>query len=204
MRRLAMPACAGLALTLSILSGLSPARAQDDVPHSDQPIRDGGMVMPPDGWLRYCDGHAEDVGCRAGADGPAYVTLDDLRWRQLKAVNDALRSIRRVEDRSPAWRDDWRVADSSGDCEDIALAARMRLMAQGWPATALRLATVWTEQRALHTVLTIEALRDGRRGTWVLDSRMGRVLPWQRLRTLGYRFATRQAARFPGWVAVAS
>ncbi|WP_340317601.1 transglutaminase-like cysteine peptidase [Rhizorhabdus argentea] len=204
MRRLATPACAGLALTLSILSSLSPACAQDHVPRSDQPIRDGGMVIPPYGWLRYCDGHAEDVGCRAGAEGPAYVTLDGARWRQLEAVNAALRRIRRVEDRSPAWRDDWRVAENSGDCEDIALAGRMRLMAQGWPAAALRLATVWTEQRAYHAVLTIEALRDGRRGTWVLDSRMGRVLPWQRLRSLGYRFATRQAAQSPGWVAVAS
>lgn len=39
----------------------------------------------------------------------------------------------------------WEVAQGAGDCEDYALAKRAALLAEGFPAEDLRLATVFTE-----------------------------------------------------------
>lgn len=168
-------------------------------------MRDGGLVLPPGGWMLYCSRVPVDADCRSGVRrGPSFVNLDEKHWRELESVMRETRHIRKVPDGGSRWHDDWRVAREKGDCEDIALAARAMLLAAGWPIDALRLATAWTETGEPHTVLTIEAVNDGVRGTWVIDSRMYRVVPWEELVRSGYRFSTRQASRGPTWVAIES
>ena len=62
-----------------------------------------------------------------------------------------------------------------GDCEDLALEKRARLVRQGLPRGALRLAIVLHRERLIsHCVLTVESSA----GTYVLDSFSDAVLPW--------------------------
>ena len=191
-----------LAVCLPVLPLPAEPRANAPPP-SEAPLRDGGLTMPPGGWMKYCGRRQGALGCEMRAAGPAYVVLDDARWQQLEEVHRQLRRIRQVPERG-VGQDDWQVAVDAGDCEDIALAGEAKLLAAGWPHNALRLATAWTEMGQYHIMLTVEGLRDGRRGTWVLDSRMAKVMAWQELEKAGYRFGIRQAARSPYWVAIRS
>lgn len=162
-------------------------------------MRDGGLAMPPAGWLDFCARNGRDPSCQA-------VQLDASKWRQLQAVQASLRSVRRVSDEAVYGKAEyWTVATgAAGDCEDIALAARDRLMKAGWPTSALRLATAWTEQKEYHVVLTVDVARGNVPETLVLDSRFAVVMSWDKLKQMGYRFTTRQAARGPQWVLVNS
>ena len=162
-------------------------------------MRDGGLAMPPAGWMDFCRRNSGDPSCQA-------VQLDTRRWRELQAVQASLRSVRRDSDeRAYGKAEYWTVATAAvGDCEDIALAARAQLMQAGWPVSALRLATAWTERKEYHVVLTVDVARNGTPETLVLDSRFAVVLSWDKLKQMGYRFTTRQAARGPQWVLVNS
>ena len=90
----------------------------------------------------------------------------------------------------------------SGDCEDLSLAARQRLLYLGWPVRVLRLASVFTETHQMHSVLTVEVIREGHRETLVLDSRRPDVTSWDRLAELGYWFVVRQSASGSAWVKI--
>ena len=180
---------AGAALSLTACATTAPGASA---------MRDGGLVMPPAGWMDFCGRNADDPSCKV-------VQLDDARFKQLQAVQSAVRQIHAVDDKKEYGRAEyWQVATKAGDCEDIALAAREKLIALGWPHAAVRLATAWTEQRAYHTVLTIDAARNGVQTTLVLDSRFPIVMSWTRLEQIGYRFHIRQAAQGPTWVSIRS
>lgn len=151
------------------------------------------QVPPPVGWLDYC----QRTRCtdEQPASSPASLklsTLDQVQWEMGR--------IRRVSDRERYGVDEyWAVADKwGGDCEDIALAARARLLGMGWPSSSLRLATATTEQGEHHAVLTADI---GER-TYVLDSRHRRVFLIKELEALGYRFLSIQSRSGGGWVEV--
>ena len=191
LRRLAAPTLVALGLSLGGCAS---------VPTSGlAAMRDGAATLPPQGWVEFCRRNGTDPSCQS-------VQLDAARLRQLQQVQASLRAIPRVSDSRTAGQAElWRVADRrGGDCEDIALAARQQLLAAGWPVTALRLATAWTEQREFHVVLTVDAVQGNRPATLVLDSRFAVVMSWQKLEQLGYRFATRQAQHGSAWVTVQS
>ena len=77
-------------------------------------------------------------------------------------------------------------ASGYGDCEDLALEKRSRLVASGVAPGALRLAFVF-HRRLLnsHCVLTVETSE----GTYILDSRTDGVTRWDRA---PYNFETRE------------
>jgi predicted transglutaminase-like cysteine proteinase len=161
-------------------------------------MRDGGLTMPPAGWLDFCGRNAGDPSCQVVEMNPAHM-------KELQSVQQSVRTIAQVEDRKVYGRTEfWQVAKKSGDCEDIALAARERLLNAGWPPSAVRLATAWTETGDYHTVLTVDGQRDGNPTTYVLDNRFAQVVTWQRLEQIGYRFHIRQAKRGPTWVTIQS
>ena len=130
--------------------------------------------------------------------------LDADHWQQLVAVTRAVAALPRVPDRDRFHRAEyWQAADEAGgDCEDLALLARARLRALGWPPEALRLALAWTETREYHAVLTVEALHHGIAATYVIDSRFGWVVGWDALTRHGYRWDMRQRGDAPGWAYV--
>jgi predicted transglutaminase-like cysteine proteinase len=64
--------------------------------------------------------------------------------------------------------EDWSpITEEGGDCDSYATEKYRRLVAAGWPKSALRLATCVTETGGYHAVL----LADLGEETWVLDNR---------------------------------
>ncbi len=131
--------------------------------------------------------------------------LDEARWDQLTTLARAIQALPAVRDDERFRRAEyWQAADAQGgDCEDMALLARARLLALGWPAAALRLALVWTETREYHAVLTVDVVRHGAPATYVIDNRFAWVIGWDALSRHGYRWDVRQNAGRPGWSYVA-
>lgn len=105
--------------------------------------------------------------------------------RLTAAMEDAMRRVNREVNRSVSQvadvtraglADSWQVADRRGDCEDLALLKRERLIEQGFSPRAMRLAvakTPWGEGHAVLVVRTSE-------GDLVLDNRHDAVRPWTR------------------------
>ncbi len=135
------------------------------------------------------------------AAAAALPELDAAHWQQLTALARDLAALPQVRDRERFRRAEyWQAAGAAGgDCEDLALLARDRLRALGWPPESLRLALAWTEAREYHAVLTVDALHHGVPATYVIDSRFAWVTGWDALTRYGYRWNMRQRAGAPGW-----
>lgn len=143
----------------------SPALAEGQSPF----MPSYGKIHASVGWYRLLD--------RA-----PYLRLQELdvvpfngdTLYQLHSVfGDVSKSVRYVSD-GPT--DIWRIADSAGDCEDIALRSMVELRKRGFPRGALRIAACyWGNQP--HAVLTIETTK----GTYVIDYLLGYVGIWHGL-----------------------
>ncbi len=141
----------------------------------------------------------------AASPATALPELDAARWNELTALARAIADLPNVRDQDRFHRVEyWQAADDrGGDCEDMALLARARLRALGWPPESLRLALAWTEAGEYHAVLTVDALHHGSPATYVIDSRFAWVESWDALTRYGYRWDIRQRADAPGWFYVA-
>lgn len=171
------------------------AACQTTVPAGTR-IGDGALVAPPLGWIEYCKRSPTDPSCQA-------TPLNTQTWNQLQGAQAHILKIRYMADSQQYnVKEFWTPAKTAGDCEDIALAARQRLLELGWPASTLRLATVFTETNEVHSVLTVEVSVDGHRETLVVDNRNRDVMSWNQLVDKGYRFVIRQAANGQDWVKV--
>ena len=116
------------------------------------------------------------------------IILDQMHWAQLEQVQQVVNQ--RVTPESDAQRfgvkEYWEPAGRSGDCEDIALAKRARLIEMGWPADNLRIAVVINERREMHAVPTVDVTsQKGTPATYVMDNRTVHVEPWKNLAELG-------------------
>jgi predicted transglutaminase-like cysteine proteinase len=100
----------------------------------------------------------------------------------LRGINRAVnRGVRQQTDLATygvdeRWERPGTAKGAAGDCEDLALEKRARLVAAGFPEDRLFLAVVYRTGIGLHTVLV--ARTDA--GDVVLDSLSGRVRPWRR------------------------
>jgi predicted transglutaminase-like cysteine proteinase len=132
--------------------------------------------------------------------GQESVTMDARHARLLLAVNRSVnRTIRPINDQASAGNgagDDWELSPRQGDCEDFAITKRHRLIALGWPSSALRLAVATTPWGEGHAVLVVRTDR----GDLVLDNRTNSVRDFQKT---GLRFVKIQSAENPRrWLAV--
>jgi predicted transglutaminase-like cysteine proteinase len=130
------------------------------------------------------------------------IILDQAHWAQLEQVQlkvDGQISFQTDEQRFGKG-DYWEPADKTGDCEDIALTKRQRLVALGWPADSLRIAVAISEKGELHAVLTVDVVSTkGAPGTYVLDNRFLHVEPWKRLSEFGYTWVERAKPGSSQW-----
>ena len=96
-------------------------------------------------------------------------------------------------------QDHWTLPSArGGDCEDIALLKKKKLIEMGLPPRSLLLATVLDHNREGHAVLVLRT----RSGDFVLDNLRNRILPWHET---GYLFLRMQHPRHPNrWGLVAS
>lgn len=130
------------------------------------------------------------------------VIIDQAHWNQLEQVQSYVNhKVRYVENaRQYGVLDMWEIAYDAGDCKDIALAKRKRLMELGWPPESLRMAIAYTERGEMHAVLTVDvSTMEGRRGTYVLDNRFSHVEPWQVMSRYGYRWVERAGPSQYAW-----
>lgn len=149
-----------------------------------------GMDLIPTGYWSYCHRYPQDCGSR---DMINLVPIDDLVVDALVAVNRGVNdTIRGMSDLRQYGQEEWWGYPTSGygDCEDYVLEKRRRLIALGFPDSALLITYVKvrlsTGEEEGHVVLTVA----GDYGDLVLDSLIPEVLPWQ---AVPYRFISRQS-----------
>lgn len=149
----------------------------------DLPVHD--VVDPPTAYADFCGRHPDD--CRM--TGPAVIAADERLWTRLAEVNRAVNA-------AVAPMSDWeRIGDEEhwdypargrGDCEDIALEKRRRLVAAGLPRAAFTMAIVHERSRpSSHAVLLVETGA----GTYVLDNVSDAPVCWA---ASAYNFEARE------------
>ncbi len=154
-------------------------------------------AVPPLAFVRFCREHPSSCKVRAGTlpsrDGRVVMTPELLST--LEETNQRI-------NRSLGIRMDvngfdlWSVNTLKGDCEDFALAKRAKLLALGWPSSAVSLAVVRTPEGKGHAVL-IARTTDG---DLVLDNLNTDILAPART---GYAFLSMQDGTRPmGWFAL--
>ena len=113
------------------------------------------------------------------------VAMSAGRERQLRSVNASVRE--EPDSVTEGAPDVWTVATNVGDCEDIAILKKKRLLALGWPASSLLLTVVRPQYgNEGHTLLTVRTSR----GDLVLDNLDDTVRPWS---ATSYRYYARQS-----------
>jgi Bacterial transglutaminase-like cysteine proteinase BTLCP len=133
---------------------------------------------------------------------PGVIVIDLPHWNQLEQVQvEVDRKVQYVSDMQRFGVEDWwEPATDKGDCEDIVLTKRQRLMDLGWPADALRIAVVLDQHGELHAVLTVDVLsQQGKPATYVLDSHFEHVEPWQYFGQYGYTWLERSKPGSTQW-----
>lgn len=131
-------------------------------------------VLGPFGHTVMCS-RKPDL-CTAPEKAYQEVALNTLNKALIEHVNlEINRTIRyRPDPIDMGIADRWRVAVTEGDCEDIALAKRQRLIELGFPAGAMRLAVGHVETGEGHAVLVLRT--EG--GDVILDNRRDDVVAW--------------------------
>lgn len=166
---------------------LSPFREQDRaLPY----MRVFGVTQPPYGFVDFCERMPAE--CRPGPQEEQRIIATPERLHDLDSINRAVnREIEPATDLELYGQTEfWTLPTTKGDCEDYALLKRKRLMARGWPASALLLTVVRDEKGEGHAVLTARTAQ----GDFILDNKVEDVRVWHRTR---YDFVMRQSYLHP-------
>ncbi len=147
------------------------------------------QVLPPFGYIDFCVHHPLD--CEGGTDAPLRMTLTPTRWNELAAVNAAVNALPEVSDEDNyGIGEHWTYATTrGGDCEDITLEKRRRLLALGWPAETLLITTAEANGQG-HALLTVVTDL----GDFVLDNQSRSIRLWS---AVPYHWRARQSRERP-------
>lgn len=154
----------------------------------------GKATSIPVGAAQFCKTHKPD--CARVANPIEAQVLDEARWEQLVAVNNAINTaiIPETDEAQYKVAELWTYPDGFGDCEDYALAKRKALIEDGWNPSTLMIAVVMQANGEGHAVLMARTDR----GDLVLDNQDGRVLVWNQT---PYQYLKRQSqANAASWV----
>jgi predicted transglutaminase-like cysteine proteinase len=145
-----------------------------------------GPAQPPYGFVNFCERMPRE--CQQGPQEEQRFDLSSNRRTELEAVNLAVNhEIRPVTDVDLyGVADYWTVPGRQGDCEDYVLLKRKRLMALGWPASALLITVVRDEKGEGHAVLTART----QQGDFILDNKTDEIRLWHQA---PYQFVMRQS-----------
>lgn len=136
-------------------------------------LKTGKETTRPYGHVEYCSRKPSDCSRRSAA------ALPPARLGVLNSVNLAVnRTIKPVADQTAFGRKEyWTSKARAGDCEDFALAKRVKLLSKGFKSSQLLL-TMGHNGREAHTVLVVRT----RDGDYVLDNLEDEVQPVQSAR----------------------
>ena len=164
----------------------SVAAFAEPVAQSSIPMRIFGPAQPPYGFVNFCERTPRE--CQQAVLEEQRFDLTPGRRIELDAVNLAVNhEIRPVTDiELYGLADYWTVPARQGDCEDYVLLKRRRLMALGWPASALLITVVRDEKGEGHAVLTART----QQGDFILDNKTDEIRLWHQT---PYRYVMRQS-----------
>ncbi len=150
----------------------------------------GQQVVPPHGFIGFCLRSEPD--CAGGTDTPSNPALTPARWSELNDVNDYVNRLPEIEDSDNYGRTEyWTYPNErGGDCEDLALLKRKLLIARGWPADAVLLATAQEWNGEGHALLVVVTDK----GDFVLDNKNPAIVSW---RDAPYTWKARQSRARP-------
>jgi predicted transglutaminase-like cysteine proteinase len=145
-----------------------------------------GVTQAPYGFVQFCARMPEE--CQQGPMEEQRFSATPERLSELDTVNRMVnREIAPATDMEIYGQAEyWTIPTTRGDCEDYALLKRKRLMARGWPASALLMTVVRDEKGEGHAVLTARTLQ----GDFILDNKIDEVRAWHRTR---YEYIMRQS-----------
>jgi len=168
-----------------LLTTLGSARA-DPMGVPEQFMQVYGFAQPPYGFVHFCERMPRE--CTQGRQEERRFDATPARFAQLQAVNRAVnREIEPVTDLEQYGETDhWTIPRDRGDCEDYVLLKRKRLIALGWPPSALLITVVRDERGDGHAVLTART----RQGDFILDNKTDEIKIWNRV---PYHFVMRQS-----------
>jgi predicted transglutaminase-like cysteine proteinase len=168
---------------VALADPISPLRGQD---YASPFMRVFGLAQPPYGFVSFCDRSPKE--CAQGVQEEQRFFASRARLAQLeainRAVNHAIEPVTDVEHYGVA--DYWTIPIAKGDCEDYVILKRKRLMAMGWPASALLITVVRDERGDGHAVLTARTMQ----GDFILDNKTDEIKVWHRTR---YDYIMRQS-----------
>jgi predicted transglutaminase-like cysteine proteinase len=177
----------------TVVAAASSALAESRPPSFLPP---GGAAKPTKAWAAFCD--ANPAECAVDVSEPAVIRYTSAFWTDLVTVNTTVNETVIAATDLDHWgvSDRWDYpSDGVGDCEDIQLEKRRRLVALGYPERAMRMAVVLNPEGEGHAVLLVRTDR----GDFVLDNRIGAVLPWWQAR---YTWVKREGEHGLDWVAL--
>jgi len=162
---------------------IGPPRGQD---RTSPYMRVFGVTQPPYGFVEFCQRMPEE--CQPGPPEEQRFSAISERLSELNAINQAVNhEITPATDLEVYGQTEyWTIPTTRGDCEDFALLKRKRLMARGWPASAVLMTVVRDEKGEGHAVLTARTMQ----GDFILDNKVDEVKIWHRT---PYEFVMRQS-----------
>lgn len=148
-----------------------------------------GHAFAPPGFYDFCDKEPRLCSTNGATD---VMTMTPARMAQLRTVNRSVnREFTQREDAAGVAGDHWGLPSADGgDCEDLAIMKKAKLLKLGWPASTLLL-TVGTLNGAGHAVLTVRTSD----GDLVLDNLTDTIKPWSRT---PYKYFARQKSNAGG------
>ena len=145
-----------------------------------------GPTLPPYGFVRFCESYPNE--CRQGPLEETRFNAMPARMRQLDEINRYVNKVIEPATDMEIYGETerWAIPTTRGDCEDYALLKRKRLIARGWPVSALLMTVVRDEKGEGHAVLTARTVQ----GDFILDNKVDEVKSWNRTR---YEYIMRQS-----------
>jgi predicted transglutaminase-like cysteine proteinase len=187
MKRSFLKVLAGLTLAAPVAFAALPATANPLSQKGTQPfMRVFGIAQPPYGYVQFCERSPEE--CRNGTVQEQRFHASPERMSELDRVNRQVnKEIEPATDFEIYGQTEyWTIPKVRGDCEDYALLKRKRLIARGWPSSALLMTVVRDEKGEGHAVLTARTAQ----GDFVLDNKVNELKIWHRT---GYDYVMRQS-----------
>lgn len=145
-----------------------------------------GVAQPPYGYVQFCERAPGE--CGTGTVQEARFQARPERMQELDRINRSVnKEIEPATDLEIYGQTEyWTIPTTRGDCEDYALLKRKRLIALGWPASALLLTVVRDEKGEGHAVLTARTSK----GDFILDNKVNDLKLWHKT---GYEYVMRQS-----------
>jgi len=191
-------ALAVAAMSLMGVADVLPARAAQLVDFTNvafAPVT--GDTSIPVGHADFCRRNPNE--CTVNANLVEDVHLTPANWQQLLDVNTYFNTtiVPETDEQLYHVAEYWTYPHGFGDCEDIALAKRRKLIEDGWPASTLLMTVAKETDGEGHAVLMVRTDR----GDLILDNQDSTVRDWK---DSPYHFLKRQSQINAGeWVGIA-